>query len=190
MNIKQQSKRNKLLVYGVSFVLFALYLFHFVFSLFFTLPQNLVPQKAKSISFSYIYPLFNQGWALFAPPPTYNKEVWIKYQQNNKQWSNWVQPFKENLNLYHSNRLSGNFLIVLTESSTLHYLLEENKLKTQNKKALVGDTSSVYFKSLRFCLKKHLLNRNVEFNDLKIKVLFYSTEKNNPSFSLNYPVIK
>ena len=149
---------------------------HVLFTLFYVLPDNLVPVSLKQKSGVYMYPLFKQGWALFAPTHQVNKKIYVSYLQNNKQWSAWENPFKHYLLSHQQHRFTANQKIVLMQSITLHYLFFENKELFKTNKTIVGDTNSDYYKVLKHEVTQELLLQNKEFE--KIKLLVEYTDAN------------
>ena len=149
---------------------------HVLFTLLYVLPDNIVPASLKQKSSVYINPLFNQGWALFAPTPQVNKKVYVSYLQENKQWSVWQNPFKHYVEAHQQHRFTANQKIVLMQSSTLHYLYFENQELFKTKDTIVGDTNSGYYKVLKHEVAQELLLQKKQFQ--KIKLLVEYTDAN------------
>jgi hypothetical protein len=181
---------NKGVKYFFVFVLSVFFIFHLVCTLFFTLPEKFVSKPLKDYSFSYIYPFFNQGWALFAPAPAINKELWVCYLNKQGKWSKWIQPFSKNLQKHQKYRITGDSKIVLAESSILHYLEKENWHQFGQKLELNGDTNSVYFSALKFAVLKHLAKEKVEFKEVQIRVIFSKYNDSRNTKTLFYSVNK
>jgi hypothetical protein len=171
---------NKNIKFFCAFFLAAFFVFHLVCTLLYTLPEKFVSKPLKEFSFSYIYPIFNQGWALFVPVPQTNKELWVSFQNKQGRWSKWSKPFISNLNRHHTFRITGDSKIVLAESSILHYLEKENLQQFGITKELNGDTNSVYFSALKFAVCQYLKKEKKEFKKISIRVLFnaYSNPEN------------
>ncbi|MBK3497195.1 DNA-directed RNA polymerase subunit beta [Viridibacillus sp. YIM B01967] len=133
--------------------LFALFLitafcFHFIMTAIYVLPLNPVKAKGGILINSYMQPLFEQNWQLFAPDPLSN-DFYIYLQVENKDGSHsdWFDLsttlYKEN----QKNRISPNnrmvrlgpssFLQTLRVDETVEKLKEkvpEDKLKSIEKK--------------------------------------------------------
>ena len=180
MNINKNTK------FLIALVLITFVVFHITCTLLFTLPDKFVSKPLRDFSFSYMYPIFNQGWALFAMPPHINKELWISYQNKNGKWSKWIQPFSENLKRHQKFRITGDSKILLAESSILHYLEKENFLQFKIAEELKGDTNSVYYLALKYAVCQHLKIEKIEYKKIQIRVLF--REYSNPQITktLNY----
>jgi hypothetical protein len=181
---------NKNIKFFIACFLTVFFIFHLVCTLLYTLPEKFVSKPLREFSFSYIYPLFNQGWALFAPAPTINKELWVCYQHKNGKWSKWQQPFSNNLQNHQKFRITGDSKIVLAQSSILYYLEKENWLKFGQTVELNGDTNSVYFSALKFAVLKHLAKEKKEFKDIKIRVIFSSYDDSGNTKTLFYSINK
>lgn len=181
---------NKNIKFFFAFFLIVFFVFHLVCTLLHTLPEKYVFKSLKSFSFSYTNPLFNQGWALFAPPPSVNKELWICYQYKNGNWSKWEQPFSKNLQNHQKFRITGDSKIVLAQSNILYYLEKENLLKFGQTVELNGDTNSVYFLALKFAVLKHLAKEKIEFKNIKIRVIFSAYDDSKNKKTLFYTINK
>ena len=150
---------------------FALFLVvHVSFTLLYVLPKNMVAPAVKAGVGRYINPLFDQGWALFAPVPRVNKKVYVSYLQSNKQWSKWQDPFQSYLNKHQSNRFTANGKIVLLVSSTLHYLHFENADLLRDKKIVHGNTTSGYYQVLNYEVKQELAHTNIKPEKMRLMV--------------------
>lgn len=171
------------------FILAALILFlivHTSFTLLYVLPQNISPPLLKEKSKIYMAPLFDQSWSLFAPVPEVNKKVYVSYLKSNAQWSGWEDPFAGYLYAHQSNRLSANAKIVFSLSNTLHYLYNENADLLKEKKNIVGNNSSGYFKVLKHAIETELKNK--DYTKIKIRVVFTKAScENKQIYSIYYP---
>ncbi len=161
-------------------ICFGLFLLaHLTFTLLYTLPPNLVSCSLKQKSSSYINPLFNQGWALFAPVPQQNKKVYVSYLQMDNTWGKWQDPFEKYLRVHQSERLSANGKVVLILSSTMHYLYYENEEKFKTKKIVSGDTTSGYYKVLRNEVERKLLWNYKENKKIKLIIEYTNADCEN-----------
>ncbi len=167
--------------------LFLFLIIHTSFTLLYVLPENLVPFSLKEKSKKYIAPLFDQGWGLFAPVPEVNKKVYVSYFKNNK-WSGWEAPFNKYLYAHQSNRVSANAKIVLSTSSILHYLYNENAEQLEEKKNISGNISSGYFKVLKHEVVQELTNKSGSPKKIKLLVVYSKANCNsNQMYSIYYP---
>lgn len=170
----------------VALVLFLLV--HTACTLLFVLPGNFVPASLKEKSRSYISPLFEQGWALFAPVPEVNKKVFVSRLQGNGQWSRWEAPFDEYLCMHQSNRMSASAKVVLSLSSALHYLYHENEILLKEKRNISGDSSSGYFIVLKKAVKNKLMWQYKENKNVRILIVYTVANCNkNQTYSIYYP---
>jgi hypothetical protein len=161
---------------------------HISCTLFYVLPDNLVPVFLKQKSKNYIAPLFDQGWGLFAPVPEVNKKVYVSYLKNNKRWSGWEAPFDEYYEKHHINRISASGKIILSVSGTLHHLYNENVVELKTKKNVVGNISSGYFKVLHEAVRNKLMWQYKDNTNLRMLVVYTTANCNQPQvYSIYYP---
>ncbi len=172
-------------------IIFSLILFlviHTSFTLMYVLPENISSVYLKEKSKSYISPMFDQSWSLFAPVPEVNKKVFVCYQMKNEKWSGWEEPFVSYLYAHQSSRISANAKIVFSISNTLHYLYNENASTLSEKENIVGNYSSGYFKVLANAVKNKLRHENKESQKLKILVVYSKANcSSKKMYSIYYP---
>lgn len=159
---------------------------HVLFTVLYVLPDNIVPVSLKQKSSVYINPLFNQGWALFAPTPQVNKKVYVSCLQTNNQWSAWENPSKHYLVAHQQHRFTANQKIVLMQSSTLHYLYFENEGLFKTNKIITGDTTSGYYKVLKHEVTQELLLQKKEFRKIKLLVEYPDADCDNKQIHYIY----
>lgn len=152
---------------------------HVLFTLLYVLPDNIIPAYLQQKSSLYINPLFNQGWALFAPTPQVNKKVFVSYLQDNNRWSTLGNPFKHYLAAHQQHRFTANQKIVLMQSSTLHYLYFENEESFKMNKTIDGDTNSGYYKVLKHEVMQELLLQKKDFKKIKLLVGYTNADCDN-----------
>ena len=145
-------------------------LWHALATLCYTLPQNLVPSSLRKYSTRYMEPLFNQGWALFAPIPQCNKQVFVSYEINGK-WSEWKDPFQEYLVNYQADRVSGTARIALSVSGALHYLQQANLGKFRNG-LLPADISQGQYRVVEHLVKMQLRNSGIKTAHIRMMACF------------------
>jgi hypothetical protein len=65
---------------------------HFLLTFLYCSPSELIGPRLSSYARYYTYPVFQQGWALFAPEPQqYGKTLEYRYRQDN-EWQQWIVP--------------------------------------------------------------------------------------------------
>ncbi|MEO8759262.1 MAG: DUF5819 family protein [Bacteroidia bacterium] len=158
------------------FILIALFglflIIHVLFTLVYTLPENIIYSSIKQKASIYINPLFNQGWALFAPTPQVNKKVYVSYLQDDNKWSVWQNPFKKYLAKHQLHRFTANGKIVLMQSNTLHYLYFENEELFKTKNVVEGDTTSGFYNVLKYEVTQELLKEKKSSKKIKLLVQY------------------
>ena len=136
----------------------------------------MVAAPVKSVVTKYINPLFDQGWALFAPVPQVNKKVYVSCLQGNKQWSAWQDPFANYLIKHQSNRFTANGKMILKLSTTLHYLYFQNEELFKQKKNISGDTTSGYYKVLKNEVEQELLHQYKPCKNIRLIVEYSNAD--------------
>lgn len=109
------------------------------------------PAKLKYYVFPYIYPYFHQDWSMFAPIPTQNFSIYLRYELHGER-TDWHNVFYETLSNHQANRFGGNEAIQLAYSNALRFysssISEKSTIETD-------DHSNLYF----FILKKIIVNK-------------------------------
>lgn len=88
--------------------------------------------KSASMKFTtryYVYPFFQQRWALFAPIPKKHMALYVRYQLNS-QWSDWENVLQKKINQHQINVLLGNETKVQLFSNSLTYFFNSQSKKT------------------------------------------------------------
>ena len=99
------------------FVLIAIVI-HFSIILAYTNPVYELKGKAKFYTQWYAYPFFDQGWKLFAPVPTNNYHLYVKFNNGNKtEQFDLVQLF---LDKHLENRFEVSEALVLAIHNSIH----------------------------------------------------------------------
>ncbi|NNE54639.1 MAG: hypothetical protein HKN32_01370 [Flavobacteriales bacterium] len=82
---KEKSSRRVVALLGLG-VLFV----HFAMTSLYTIPSLPAPEGLKKMSRSYIWPMFHQGWQLFAPNvPGYQNDLFFRAYADGK-WTEWM----------------------------------------------------------------------------------------------------
>ena len=171
------------------FIVAALVLFfvvHISCTLLYTLPSDLTHDGLADKAKIYMAPVFDQSWSLFAPIPEVNKRVYISYLNEKGEWLDWEAPFDKYLSTHQSNPLSASGKLVLMQSSTLHYLYEENKASFVTQSIIKGDTSSGYFKVLRYSVVHEIFKKEVP-QKMKIMVSYETIDTTKRKYCIYYP---
>lgn len=166
----------KIFKVAVTIALLLFFVVHTAYTLLFTLPENLVPARSKEHSKKYMFPVFDQGWALFAPAPELTKKVYVKYQRQNGEWSGWETPFDNYLNDARSNRFNAKEKLVLSINSALHYLYTEHEQKLQQKKNVPGNLLSGFYRVLKYACVRQLANDGNLAQQIKLLVVYTKTD--------------
>ena len=131
---------NKLIFVGMA----SLVSIHFLITGLYLLPINPISSSLNGIIHSYVDPLFDQNWRLFAPnPSTVSRKLLIRCQKRDLSWSSWYDPIAshqqknfENRMSYHG-KISYVFMSVATQLKTeLVMHAEKQGCKVLDKKCL------------------------------------------------------
>jgi hypothetical protein len=90
---------------GIVMTALAVFVIHFSMIVMHCMPDSYLPARWRSYSHWYAYPMFHQGWGLFAPEPQKKyKRLEFAYAQNG-EWSEWIHPEQRFENAHFSYRL-------------------------------------------------------------------------------------
>jgi hypothetical protein len=159
---------------------------HLACTLLYVLPQEVIPEKVSASVTGYMSPLFNQGWALFAPVPTANRKVFVSYLKKDNTWSAWQDPFSEFKRKHWQHRYTGYGKLVLMQSTSLHNLYYENEDSLNKKSVFFGDKNTECFKVLRHEVEQILKSQKKEFREIRFLLMFISTGKPNKKNYIYY----
>jgi len=140
------------LVFSCCAVVFVL---HFVLILLHNTPEKYMTSRMESYSHLYSYPLFHQGWALFAPDPQRkSKRMEIRYAWEG-EWHDWIRPeadFEQGHQCYRM--LSSSKMFHVTQSAVYFLWLEKDMFDQQELKA-----EEYYTNSQGYNLACHFANQ-------------------------------
>jgi hypothetical protein len=119
--------------------------------------------KAKLMSAGYAYPLYEQGWNLFAPAPTTNYRFAYRLRVG-KEWGTWIYPLDE----YHDKH------DVLAFSSSGRHALAEYNLIYWIHSQLYKDFGSNYATSLKSIDDQVMFKKSFAYRSYEKYILFYA----------------
>lgn len=142
--------------------------FHFLMVFLYSSPIKISNNKAKVISFGYVYPFFHQSWQLFVPTPKNNYQLYVR-ASDGKTWDKWIDLFKVQLNKREKNPYLGNETNVLLFSSEMNYLRGTfGEVDT----LLAKDPNHGNFIVLNHSVKYYLINNRCRKKTKQYEILF------------------
>lgn len=166
--MKQSSRRIFAIVLGMGICI------HFFLIALYCLPYSLKTQKLNVVSSMYAYPVFNQNWCLFVPPPTAQNRIFVRYQTVNG-YSNWVDILEQEIIAHKSHPLIGYESVYLLLSNSL--IFEFGPL--MEKKTLIYDKkpTNIEFEVLNFEINRYLKLKHGLLNKQSYELLLISSDK-------------
>jgi len=188
MEGEKLNKRHYLTVGGL-LVLFV----HFSFTSLYTVPPLPAPQALKDLSRQYMYPMFHQGWQLFAPDvPHYQTGLFFR-SNTEGEWSAWKEAGTgdEGFNHFRLKYVSRKLSMVLNSSmaaerTKLYYYKGEpqyDKVVTG-----MGFNQSLYFCAMQYKFLKHHLPDSLQLRmEYEITPDFFSGVKPIEDMTFTFP---
>ncbi len=140
----------------------SVFVIHFTFVFFATSPLK-INGKPTTISKFYCYPFFYQTWSLFAPAPTINYQLFVRYKTN-VGFTNWQNIFENALQRHKKNKLVGNENIMLLFSNSLNYAISNMQTKSVIKlNATTTSQTILLFEVNQYLKLNHQLKKGNEF---------------------------
>ncbi len=94
---------------------------HFTIVILSILPANLTNETISKYSNAYTDPIFDQRWAMFAPCPTTESKLLVKYYFENDS-TGWINPISETLVKHQTYRFTYHGNIAVGYSNMLGFL--------------------------------------------------------------------
>ncbi len=115
----KEIENKKKIKYG--WLAFLFVIIHFVFILISIFPKSFTTPNLHFISNQYVQPFFVQRWAMFAPCPTFENRIKLKFYFQNDS-SNWIDPSEELLNIHQKFRLTHHGNLAVGQYNMLFWL--------------------------------------------------------------------
>jgi hypothetical protein len=126
--------------------------FHFMWISVYCFPQHGNNTKIGILSRLYVYPIFQQNWALFVPAPDTERKLFVRYKTENT-FNRWEDILGREISIHKQNRLLGNESKVLLLSNSLIY--ELNSLNDEQS-FISNKKNNSEFKVLQFEVEHYL----------------------------------
>ena len=97
-------------------------IFHTVAIVIYAMPYAVIPHESKGIVTSYVNPVFDQKWNMFAPCPKINSHFRVKYYTSSGDSTRWYAPAQEVLAIHQNTRVTHFGELVLAESNLGYWL--------------------------------------------------------------------
>lgn len=166
--MKQASKRIFAIVLVVGIAI------HFFLIASYCLPNTIKPQKLNVISNIYAYPVFNQNWCLFVPPPAAQNRIFVRYQTP-EGYSNWVDILEQEIIAHKSHPLKGYESVYLLLSNSL--IFEFGPLMEANTRIYDKKPNNIEFEVLNFEISKYLKLKYGLSSKRSYELLLVSSDK-------------
>lgn len=130
---RSKGVKRREVIFGLSAAVFVL---HFVMTLLHNTPEKYLTSRMESYSHLWCYPVFHQGWALFAPDPQdMTKHLDMRFLANG-QWGDWYRAEDICMDQHLKYRLSHySKLCHVAQNATYHLWLELDKYERQDLEA-------------------------------------------------------
>ncbi|MFK8037646.1 MAG: DUF5819 family protein [Crocinitomicaceae bacterium] len=94
---------------------------HFILVLFSIIPETITSKQIHNLSKHYTDPVFKQKWAMFAPCPTLENRLKVKYYFENDS-TDWIDPISNILTTHQTYRLTYHGNIAVGYYNMLYWL--------------------------------------------------------------------
>lgn len=150
------------------------FLIHFTMILLHNTPEKYLTPRMESYSHLYSYPMFHQGWALFAPEPQKkHKRMEMRYASDGA-WGEWYRADRICIEEHRRYRVTHfSKLCHVTQNTTYHLWMDVDLFNQQKKNAVEYYGNSMgYGIACEFAANHayHFLDRS-EFDSLQIKLV-------------------
>jgi Family of unknown function (DUF5819) len=173
--IKRVERQKKIFtILGIAFIGI-----HFLMIIIYVVPSSFYSSGINKISKFYVDPLFTQHWALFAPEPPM-QDIVIEYRLiNGNNYTKWINPRKQTIELHNNNRLHPNSKLFRLNQHVGFFLLRDYKDIEVNKiiyqigenKGVNNIVNSFGYKTAVFYCKSHAKKIGVSnFKVVEIKL--------------------
>lgn len=136
-----------------SFLILIAIVVHFSIVLVYTNPVFELKGKTKFYTQWYVYPFFDQGWKLFAPVPTTNYHLFVKFNNGNKtEQFDLVQILLDN---HLKNRFGLNEALSLAIHNSIHGFETSTNFQNKLKGPIKNDVT--------YTVVKHLVNQYLAY---------------------------
>lgn len=159
------NEKNKI---RIGFAAFLFVVFHTLLICIYAAPQGVVPNRLKELSSTYVYPIFDQQWSMFAPCPTMDHEVEIRYQWEGGDSTGWIFPNSEVQQYHRWLRGSHHGELMLAEYNLLYWVSRDmselglslnTRVSGYNREKFFGGYSYNMAKSYAFGMATYLFDK-------------------------------
>jgi hypothetical protein len=117
-------EKNKILF---GFLAFFFVVLHFVMLAIYAMPYPILEGAGGRLTKGYVYPIFDQKWNMFAPCPTIDGNLEIKFYFKDGDASNWERPVQDAIDNHAFFRATHHGEIALHESNLCYWIEEDVK---------------------------------------------------------------
>lgn len=122
---------------------FIFVLFHFGMIIIFAMPNQLKPNQSERYVSWYVGSFFHQKWALFAPCPVIDGEIWVNFEFEGER-NGYILPKSDANEIHRKLRFTHHGDLVLGDANLIYYLYNDFYM------ANLLTSDSLFFETLPF----------------------------------------
>lgn len=159
----------------------------------YALPDEWMPKKAKEIVSPYVYPIFDQRWAMFAPCPLIEGEITIEIMDKDGVVQT-LRPFEDDLNTHRIFRLTHHGDISIQGANLIHWVAADNldysDRLLSNKEVKKSDmVNTLSYTLLKRMVHGYAQNLNIKLDNAVVSCDLLNV-KTKESHTIEYPQMK
>lgn len=164
----------------IGWAAFFFILIHFSFIFLYASPPELVGNKTRPFASNYVSPIFDQKWAMFAPCPTINGHIQIKYVFDSDT-TEWTNPVKQAAEVQAWFKMTHHAELLLAESNLLHWVkLDFDSMGLEPGDSLSSEQASKYYQGYSHnMVKNYVYGNGIYLFDKKVKSALVRCEMEN-----------
>ncbi|MBN4071095.1 hypothetical protein JYT72_01165 [Crocinitomix catalasitica] len=127
-------------------------------------PPGVVPERLKTISSAYVYPIFDQRWGMFAPCPLHDHEVELKYVFEDGDSTEWIKPNESAIKYHRWLRGSHHGELILAEYNLLFWVhADVVALELEYDKKVPNEKRAEFFEGYSYFMAKRYAYGNAYY---------------------------
>lgn len=176
---------------SIFFLGIGVFCLHFFLVALHCLPDDYIGERLNSYSHYYSYPVFHQGWGLFAPEPQRKyKRLEFRYASAG-EWGVWVHPELSSEENHFAWRMGPSSKVYhVNQGAAFHLWQEQDRFEQQKK----WDASQYFPRSMGYGVASHYADEYAFhfLNDLKrdsiqVRLIIVDPKANGKEQVLDYP---
>lgn len=181
---------NKVIIRSSFLIFLGVFLLHFSMTILHVLPDNYISSRTESYSHLWCFPIFHQGWALFAPEPqSKHKRMEMRYASEDV-WTDWMRAERICMDEHIKYRVTHYSKLCQTTQNTIYFLWQDTDIFSNQEKDAIDfyPASMGYIMSCEYAKNQsyHFLDE-LAFDSLQIRLILEDPfEKKEPEV-FDYP---